>query len=162
MKGIVSALSVNSEGIVAAGTFTRDVGLYSDAGRGECISVFSLNRDTSAPEYVHGSGITQTAWSPDGRYLYVAERMSDGISVFDIRVTGKRLAALRGRQAMTNQRLNIDVVSVANDHEIWAGGTDGVVRVWENPHLAENEMYPTSQREAHTGRSLVHCWMSSG
>lgn len=157
MKGIVSALSVNSDSILAAGTFTRDIGLYSDAGRGECISVFSLGRDTSAPEYVHGSGITQTAWSPDGRYLYVAERMSDGVSLFDIRVTGKRLAALRGRAAMTNQRLDIDVVSIANSHEIWAGGTDGVVRIWENPHLAEIDMHPNSEWQAHTGQLLAHC-----
>lgn len=154
MKGRVSALNVSSDGIVAAGTYTRNVGLYSDEGRGDCVSVFSVAsdpEDEQAGRYIGGTGVTQVAWSPDGRYLYVAERMSDGIVVFDIRVEGKRLGALRGRKAVTNQRMAFDVVPTAEGHEIWAGGMDGCVRVWKDPHLGEGMQNPSFDWAAHDG-----------
>ncbi|KAJ5469087.1 hypothetical protein N7475_006839 [Penicillium sp. IBT 31633x] len=136
MKGIVSALALNpsGDGILAAGTFTRHIGLYSSNGSGELLGTFSVAR-TPANRDIGGRGVTQLAWSPCGRYLYIAERKSDGILVYDVRVTGQLLGHLRGRKALTNQRMKIDVVASGPDgaHEVWAGGTDGFMRVWKSP-----------------------------
>lgn len=54
--------------------------------------------------------------------------------VYDIRVAGKLLGWLAGREADTNQRLGIDVcvgTAGTGGFEVWAGGQDGVVKVWE-------------------------------
>ena len=148
VKGVISTMSISSEGVLAAGTFSRQIGLYSDEGRGGCISVFSLRQESA----ITGSGITQTAWSPDGRYLFVAERMSDSILVYDIRVEGKLLGQLTGRKAMTQQRLGFDVVPTEGGLEIWTGGTDGIVRVWQEPHVLEGSSSPSFEWKAHGGK----------
>ncbi|KAK2754779.1 hypothetical protein FQN54_006672 [Arachnomyces sp. PD_36] len=136
MKGIVSALSISSDGsgILAAGTFTRHVGLYGSNGSGDCIATFSV-AGTEAQSHIGGGGVTQVLWSPCGRYLYVIERKSDGVLVYDIRVTGQLVGWLEGRKAETNQRLKADVVATGEEgtHELWAGGTDGSMRVWKDP-----------------------------
>lgn len=89
INGVISSLDISSEGLLAAGTFTRAVGIYSSEGRGECVSLFKLD-ERYAPDgrRLHGTGITKLGWSPCGRYLYVAERRSDLVLVYDIRVTG--------------------------------------------------------------------------
>ncbi len=178
MKGIVSALGISSEGILAAGTFTRFVGLYDQEGSGDCIAVFSLgNNDNKGnlgrKEDDVGAGVTQVLWSPCGRYLYVAERKSDRVLVYDVRVTGRRLASLIGRRAGTNQRLGVEVVQVSagsnnggmmglegggsggsSPHEIWAGGMDGVVRVWRGPPRDEGDVAPTWEWKVHDGMNV--------
>ncbi|EAS28464.3 uncharacterized protein CIMG_09668 [Coccidioides immitis RS] len=152
MKGIISTLAENpsGDGIVAAGTFTRHIGLYASHGSGDTIATFSV-AGTEAERRVGGKGVTQVLWSPCGRYLYVAERKSDGMLIYDIRVTGQLVGWLKGRQAMTNQRLNIDVVSSGADgsHEIWAGGTDGYIRMWESPTVVGGEVQPTWEKRIH-------------
>ncbi|KAL8761977.1 MAG: hypothetical protein Q9184_001963 [Pyrenodesmia sp. 2 TL-2023] len=148
IKGIVSALGMSSEGILAAGTFNRWVGLYDGHGRGGSVGVFELREDSSSETLAYGgTGITQILWGGDGRYLCVAERCSDGISVWDIRGTGKRLAWLKGRNAETNQRLGIEVVG----REIWAGGVDGMVRFWEGLGMKEGVVEPSWDFKAHEG-----------
>ncbi len=151
MKGIVSALGINSEGILAAGTFARCVSLYGSEGRGGTIAVFSV---AGEQEDIGGRGITQLLWSPCGRYLHAMERMSNGAIVYDIRVAGKRLGLLKGRTARTNQRLSADVVATARGYEIWAGGTDGLVSVWSNPHENEKVQEATFKWKGHDGRSI--------
>lgn len=148
IKGIVSTLGMSSEGILAAGTFNRWVGLYDGHGRGGSVGVFELGEDSSSEKVVYGgTGITQMLWSGDGRYLCVAERGSDGISVWDIRGTGKRLAWLKGRNAKTNQRLGIECVG----EEVWAGGVDGMVRLWEGLGIKEGVVEPSWDFQAHDG-----------
>jgi hypothetical protein len=127
MKGIVSSLAISSSEILAAGTFTRCIGLYDHSGSGDSIAVFELPEGEDA-----GNGITSVKWDEAGRYLFVAERCSDVVLVYDVRVTGKQLGSLSGRKARTNQRLDIEVVE-GTGTEVWAGGTDGVVRVWLGP-----------------------------
>lgn len=126
MKGLVTALAL-SEGVLAAGTNTRQVGLYAGDGGGEVVGVFEL------PEDGDGAGVMQLEWSKCARYLYIAERMSDVVSVYDIRVSGMRLGSFRGRTAGTNQRLGVDVAGGICG-ELVGGGLDGVVRIWEANH----------------------------
>ncbi|KAL4803874.1 WD40-repeat-containing domain protein [Aspergillus unguis] len=148
MKGIVSALALSptDDGILAAGTFSRNVGLYDSNGSGQSLGTFNVAR-TEADRHIGGSGITQLIWSPCGRYLYITERKSDGILIYDIRVTGQLLGWLQGRTARTNQRMKIDLVSTGEDgtHEIWAGGADGTMRLWQNPTEKVGAQEPTWQ-----------------
>lgn len=154
MKGIVSAMAIspNGDGILAAGTFTRQVGLYSSNGSGELMGTFGIAK-TEANREIGGKGITQLLWSPCGRYLYIAERKSDGVLVYDIRVTGQMLGYLRGRNAVTNQRMKVDVVPAGTDggHEVWAGGKDGFMRVWKNPAYAVGGQDPDWEFRVHDG-----------
>ncbi|KAL1972982.1 hypothetical protein VTN31DRAFT_6524 [Thermomyces dupontii] len=152
MKGIVSALAMSpgEDAILAAGTFTRNVALYGARGTGDFMGTWSVAK-TEADARIGGSGVTQLLWSPCGRYLYIAERKSRGMLVYDIRVTGQLLGWLQGREAVTNQRMTADIVAVegAESHEIWAGGTDGKVRVWKDPFLTVGEQESTYEWQLH-------------
>jgi WD40 repeat protein len=155
MKGIISALAVNptGDGILAAGTFSRQIGLYDSNGTGQSLGTFSLAK-TDASRRIGGRGVTQLLWSPCGRYLYIAERKSDGVMIYDIRVTGQLLGWLEGRKALTNQRMKIDIVSTENgaSHEIWGGGTDGFMRVWRNPTQTAGAQEPAWEWKVHDGK----------
>lgn len=157
MKGIISAMSLqpNGDGILAAGTFTRNVGLYGANGAGELLGTFNVAK-TEAARHIGGRGVTQLLWSPCGRYLYIAERKSDGALVYDIRVTGQLLGWLQGRKASTNQRMRIDMVPSGDgdSHEIWAGGTDGVMRVWRDPAYTVGAKDPDWEWKVHDGKDL--------
>jgi len=154
VKGIISAMGISpsGDGILAAGTFTRQIGLYGSNGSGDSIATFGV-AGTEADRHIGGKGITQVLWSSCGRYLYVVERKSDGILVYDIRVTGRLVNWLEGRKARTNQRLKTDIVGGSGDGppEIWAGGTDGVVRVWTDPSEGNGGKLPTWELKIHNG-----------
>lgn len=148
MKGIVSALGMSPDGILAAGTFSRWIGLYDGYGRGGTRGIFETRGyDGVEKEKCIGTGITQLTWSSCGNYLCVAERQSNGIGVWDIRGSGRRLTWLQGRAAMTNQRLEVGVMG----GEIWAGGIDGIVRIWEGLGQREGDLDPAWQFYAHDG-----------
>lgn len=157
MKGIVSAMAINpsGDGVLAAGTFTRCIALYSSNGSGELIGTFTVAK-TEADRRIGGKGVTQLLWSPCGRYLYIVERKSHGVLIYDIRVTGQLLGWLQGRKAFTNQRMKVDVIPTGEDgsHEIWAGGTDGVMRVWRNPAHSIGAKEPDWEWKVHDGESL--------
>ena len=158
MKGIVSTMSLEpNSSILAAGTFSRHIGLYASGGQGDCIGVFSV-RGTEADKSIHGSGITQLLWSPCGSYLYVVERGSRGVMVYDIRKTGQLLSWLEGRDAMTNQRLNVDVVrnNTMGFDEIWAGGKDGSVTIWSDTYRLEGAHAADETWRAHDGMSSYY------
>lgn len=154
MKGIISAMAVDpiGDGILAAGTFTRQVGLYDSNGSGQLLGTFNVAK-TEATRRIGGRGVTQLLWSPCSRYLYIAERQSDGVLIYDIRMTGQLLGWLEGRKTLTNQRMKVDVVSSGEDgsHEIWAGGTDGFMRVWRNPALTAGGQSPSWESKVHDG-----------
>ena len=145
MKGILSTLAMSSDGILAAGTFSRWVGLYDGYGRGGTVSTFAVAQQREGEESTEGKGLTQVMWSQCGRYLCTVERGSDGIGVLDIRGNSKWLAWLRGRKARTPQRLGVDVIG----EEVWAGGIDGVVRVWEGLGMTEGVIDPKWEYQAH-------------
>ena len=156
-KGTISALSLSppshsaSQGLLAAGARTRFVGLY-DALRSTELTHFALPgaRDSSAPDTanVAGAGVSSLKWSPCGTYLYVGERASDALLIYDVRNFSLTLGWCAGRRALGKQRLGFDVwpagAGVAAEpyaaqgaHEVWAGGADGCVRVWRDPYLRE-------------------------
>lgn len=179
MRGTVSALSMQNDqnyvptGLLAAGTWTRWVGLYDFARGGERTATWSIaeaarsvvledpppgsglaptptRRHTSrrlAPlEGIGGEGITQAAWSPDGRYLLLNERQSTGVLIYDVRVTNKVLGFLAGRDALTHQRLDLTVYPESGGmggFEVWAGTRDGTVKVWQGVGHAEGCLWPS-------------------
>lgn len=157
MRGIVSALSVQQSGageeggILAAGTWTRWVGLYDTAGMGGMVATWSIAEAADLHAKIGGTGVTQNLWSSCGRYLYVVERKSRGVLVFDVRVTGQLVTWLEGREADTNQRLGVDIFESEGGVEIWAGGTDGVVKVWEGVGQTEGGMERSWEWKAHDG-----------
>lgn len=167
MKGCVSAMGVSgADGVLAAGTFGRWVGLYDGEGRGGTVGVFSVAGEEHSVEdgvgvgegYV-GGGITQVVWSACGRYLYVVERMSNGVLVYDVRVLGRRVGWLRGRRARSQQRMGVE----AWGREVWAGGTDGVVRVWEGVGEGEGAVDPCWEFRAHEGKCFRwSMWICAG
>ena len=145
VKGIVSTMAMSSDGLLAAGTFSRWVGLYDGYGRGETVAVFSVAQETESEEGVGANGLTQVLWSPCGKYLCTVERGSDGIGVLDIRGHRTWLAWLKGRNARTQQRLSVDLVG----GEVWAGGIDGTVRSWAGLGMTEGVIDPKWEFHAH-------------
>ena len=154
-KGVVTALSISHDGVLAAGTRERHIGLYANEGSGECLTTFSVAPLPGEPDHLGGTGITQLAWSPDGLYLLVAERQSDVIQVYDVRNALRRVGWLSERRANTTQRLGMDVVPTADGYEVWAGGTDGSVRKWTNPGFVEDEQRPQGVLQLHDGRCSI-------
>jgi telomerase Cajal body protein 1 len=153
MTGILSALATEEQsGILAAGTFSRHVGLYDSRGQGDCVGIFCVE-GTEADSQIGGSGVTQVIWSPCGRYLYIVERKSEGAMIYDIRKTGQLLSWLEGRKAVTNQRIGVHVASNlgTTSQEVWSGGTDGTIRAWRNPHEGEGGQKVSFEWRGHTG-----------
>jgi telomerase Cajal body protein 1 len=165
MKGIISALAIEpSSTILAAGTFSRHVGLYAAAGQGDCLGVFRVDGN-QADSKIGGAGVTQLTWSQCGRYLYIAERKSRGAMVYDIRKTGQLLSWLEGRNADTNQRIGIGLskpTQADDKSEIWGGGKDGKVRVWTNPECQEGSVQPDRDWQAHSGKQTMPALHSTG
>lgn len=180
MRGTVSALSVQPTsddgptGLLAAGTWTRWVGLYDLARSGECAAIWNIQEaaegmiHTVPPPYVEnisapterkstkgvalplkgigGGGITQTAWSPCGRYLLINERQSIGMLVYDVRGANRALGFLAGRDARTHQRMSCDIfpgLENVGGFEVWAGAMDGTVKVWEGVGNTEGCQWPS-------------------
>ncbi|KAI9158251.1 Guanine nucleotide-binding protein negative regulator 1 [Paramyrothecium foliicola] len=142
MKGTVAALAASppdADGgsIIAAGTWTRWIGLYDLNRTDRVVANWSIS-DVDTTHFnaaMGGQGISQIMWSPCGRYLIVNERHADGLLVYDIRGTGQALSILSGRATTTQQRLNCDVFSsdsYSGGFEVWAGSDDGTVHVWDN------------------------------
>jgi hypothetical protein len=154
--------------LVAAGTWTRWVGIYDLLRAGECVSVWSVkDADQDLQDYrrengVGGNGIMQTIWSPCGRYLIVNERKASGLLVYDVRGTGRLLCVLTGRDGDTNQRLSCDVYPASDGKsgfEVWAGTKDGRVLVWEGVGDQEGYMKPTwvwTGHDSAVGSTSIH------
>jgi WD40 repeat protein len=170
MRGIVSCLSLqplsspsshsDASSLLAAGTWTRWVSLYDAAGLGGTVANWSIASAADSDAKISGGGVSQVLWSPCGRYLFVVERKSRGVLIYDVRVTGRLVGWLKGRAAETNQRLGVEVFSGGNAEsesvaEVWAGDTDGLVKVWNWRGIGEEDgkegegMSPTSEWNSH-------------
>ncbi|KAF2276187.1 WD40 repeat-like protein [Westerdykella ornata] len=170
-KGVVTSLAIEpTSGMLAAGTRARAVGLHDAEGSGEQITHLVLPTSTSSGQLRWGdpraegprpgAGVTQLKWSPCGKYLYIAERMSDHLFIYDVRNFSYCLGYCVGRQAFSNQKMGFDVWGRGEGGlEVWAGGTDGRMRIWENAHFQEGEVRPVEVLETGMGSlagTLVH------
>ncbi|KAL1843062.1 hypothetical protein VTJ49DRAFT_3197 [Mycothermus thermophilus] len=176
MRGTVSALSLTpgsesqgqltttTTGLLAAGTWTRHMGLYDIGRSNQCVATWSV-ADAATSAFgvdIGGKGVMQTAWSPCGRYLLVNERCSTGLLVYDVRYAHRLLAVLEGRGAMTNQRLSCDVLpglERVGGFEVWAGTAEGGVVVYEGVGNGEGAVEPSWKWRAHgsaVGATVVH------
>ncbi|KAF1828639.1 hypothetical protein BDW02DRAFT_574706 [Decorospora gaudefroyi] len=156
-KGWVSALSLSPpsstahDGLLAVGTWSRYVGIY-DPASGRDVTQFALPGTVNGRTFrnrnfkdILGNGVSSLKWSPCGKYLYIAERNSDVLLLYDVRKFSLGLAHCVGRNALTNQKLGFDVCNTGDSpydieglsHEVWAGGTDGCIRVWRDPYAKE-------------------------
>lgn len=173
MKGTVSALSASpadADGsrVIAAGTWTRWLGLYDFWRSDKIIANWSIAGagEESPGVSVIGRGIAQTLWSPCGRYLIINERAAPGLLVYDIRVTGQLLSILTGRGGIaadaTQQRLHCDVFAGGDGggFEVWAGSQDGTVYTWTGVGLhSEYGAAPGWSWKAHgspVGSTVLH------
>jgi telomerase Cajal body protein 1 len=172
MRGTISTLSAQPGdqthgGLVAAGTWTRWIGLYDFAQAGECAATWSIGpaveeAKSTGSSGIGGDGIMQTCWSPCGRYLLVSERKSRGILVYDVRVTGQLLGWLEDRDALSNQRLSLDVFSSQDESsgfEVWSGTTSGHVKVWEGVGLtagAQRSSWDWQAQQSAIGSTCLH------
>ncbi|KAF2632072.1 WD40 repeat-like protein, partial [Macroventuria anomochaeta] len=173
-KGYISALSVSpptttsSEGLLAAGARTRYVGIY-DCISGSEVTHFSLPGTVDGKKvrnenvtHIMGEGVSSLKWSPCGRYLYVAERQSDVLLIYDVRNFSLALGYCAGRKALTRQKLGFDVWNAGASpydvesiaHEVWAGGTDGKVRVWKDPYMKDGAVEADEVVEVGDGGSM--------
>lgn len=153
-QGIVSTLSISIDGVLAAGTTEREVGLYANEGRGECMTAFPIAERgvwANGVEQAQGTGITSIEWSHCGRYLCIAQRQCESIQIYDVRNTMQWVSRLTGRLANTTQKLGMDVVPTADGYEVWAGCTDGSVRKWRNPGSKDGEHAPDASLQLHDG-----------
>ncbi|KAG5513855.1 hypothetical protein PMAC_000477 [Pneumocystis sp. 'macacae'] len=118
-KGIISSLCLNNHKLLAAGTFNATVGIYSNEGEGDIVSLFNVG----------DGGVTQVLWLDDYKLLVVS-RKSEKMSIWDIR-TFSCIKTLGPRFAMTQQRMTVDIW---NDYII-AGNIDGIVRIWNDDKI---------------------------
>ncbi|KAL2888820.1 WD40 repeat-like-containing domain [Ceratocystis lukuohia] len=169
MKGMVSALDMNPSGgaetasLLAAGTWTRWVGLYDIARSAQAVGTWSV-KDVAERDLrteVGGTGIMQVKWSPCGRYLIINERQTTGMLVYDIRGTGQPLSVLsKENKDHSSQRVTCDVYQ--NSHggfEVWAGDQNGTVAVWEDAAYVSGVHEPTWSWRAHdcsVGSTAMH------
>ncbi|KAM3554708.1 hypothetical protein ARSEF4850_006335 [Beauveria asiatica] len=169
MKGTVSALSDSpldapGGGVIAAGTWTRWMGLYDMLRVDKAVANWSI-ADADMQEFgttCGGQGIVQTRWSPCGRYLVINERHASGFLVYDIRGNGKLLSVLAGRDCQTQQRLTCDTFGSADGgpgFELWAGTESGSVKVWDQVGLHYGVVEPKWDWNAHKApinSAIVH------
>lgn len=158
----IMALSVSCNGILAAGSTDRNIGLFGQSGRSQCETAFSVAGRAREEDLTSGTGITSLEWTPDGTYLLVAERQSNGIHVYDVRNQLRRVSFLSGRSAKTPQRLGMDVVPALDGCEVWAGGVDGCVRMWKNPGSLEIEQKPDAELKMHDSAVSSTVWHPNG
>ncbi|KKY16268.1 putative wd repeat-containing protein 79 [Diplodia seriata] len=142
LGGRISTIDYRDDGLLAVGSWASKIGFYEDYGKGEVLAVDSMSD--------FADGIQTVRWSPDGSYLYVAGPTTDFITILDVRMAGRKVSFLTGRNAWSKQRHGFDLVFDDNGHHVIAGGSDGAVRVWHNPTTrSEGNTGPGVEWQAH-------------
>lgn len=116
--GIIScfAMSPETDGVFAVGSYGRTVGLYSE----EMAGALWLIQGQSG-------GVTHLQFSPDGQRLYTGGRKDPEILCWDMRHPGRVLMTLQ-RPLDTNQRLYFDQDRVGR--HLISGCSEGKVLLW--------------------------------
>jgi WD40 repeat protein len=125
IQGIISTLAFSPDysGLFAAGSYSKNIGLY-DASTGKICSAFGgldggvtqvchrlLTVICAGERYVANMHkIWQVKFSPTGTYLFSANRQDNKIICWDIRNTGEALCHFE-RPGYTNQRIAFDIDS---------------------------------------------------
>ncbi|QIW99366.1 hypothetical protein AMS68_004884 [Peltaster fructicola] len=163
-RGLVMGLAVSADGILAAGSSNRNISLWAKSGLGEVHGKPELSFQLTPPDGVAdtcpGTGVTSMAWSACQRYLYVAERQSDCIQVFDVRTGGRRLSWMSQRNAGSSQKFDFSIRPGGT--EVWAGGMDGKMRVWTNPGAVSGEHLPQAVMAFSDKPIGGTCWHAHG
>ena len=142
LKGIVSAMDMNCDGLLAAGTFSKRLAILDPTSSVDAVGRLPLPQD-------EGTGVTGVKFHPSPsrcNYLVVGSRRSTMLHVFDIRNLGSVMATLTDRISATPQRLEFDVTG---DGKVWAGCTDGKLRVWDELGLKVGDVSPSWEQESH-------------
>ncbi|GAM88605.1 hypothetical protein ANO11243_066390 [Dothideomycetidae sp. 11243] len=141
LSGLVTAMDISGPTTaLAAGSTGAQVAIYDLAGSGEKITSFSLETDCT--------GVSQVKWDGTGNYLFVAGRQSNSLSVYNMR-SGRRQCLLTGRFAKTTQRMGFQLVQTMYGCDVWAGGTDGNLRIWKNVLSKEGSFDATETLPIH-------------
>ncbi|KAM7198427.1 hypothetical protein V8F20_006188 [Naviculisporaceae sp. PSN 640] len=177
LRGAISTLSVQDPecsygyggyGLLAAGTWTRAVGLYDLNRVPGCITSWGIpynlkkwpssfgSASSAETDCGTGNGITQILFSPCGQYMVVNERCTSALLVYDVRETYQLVARLIGRrlgQGNASQKLQADVYpgnTSTGGFEVWSGTGDGGLVVWEDVGLKEGDVKPTWEKKGIT------------
>jgi WD40 repeat protein len=104
-RGIIScfAFAPDYSGLFAAGSFSATTGLYVESHPG---LIFELA--------AHGGGVTQLAFSRDGKLLYSAARRDGEIRCWDVRMSCRCLHTF-ARCSPTNQRIGFELVGSSSE-----------------------------------------------
>jgi len=124
-KGIISCLAFSPDysGLLAAGTYSKNIGLY-DITTGKLCSHFG---DLDG-------GVTQVKFSPSGACLFSANRQDNKITCWDIRNTGDALCHFE-RPGLTNQRISFDIDSAGQ--ALATGSANGDIRLFDISTISE-------------------------
>ncbi|KAK6499885.1 hypothetical protein TWF481_010242 [Arthrobotrys musiformis] len=144
-RSIISSLALHQNNILAAGTYSRRVLLYSSPYQdGVLTNVINLNTSLkNFPKNGRGNGVSDICFAEN--HVVVAERRSNVIYTYDLRFPSNPYKILVGRDAGTNQKLSVKYSSSYGSgrnilyNVIIAGGTDGIVRIWTPFGTAEEE-----------------------
>jgi len=166
-RGRVSAMDMDNgsgSGLLAVGTWRGFVGCYDEQGSGEEVMSVDLRKyddgrygNSGHKRRYYGTGVTKVKLCADGRRLVVAERKSEIIRIFDLRMmqrdgyTSSPCQILQNRVAgVTNQRMGVDVGvwGTGGEEVVVGGGEDGVVGIWK---LNSHDHYDQREVRASTG-----------
>ena len=120
-RGIIScfAFAPDVPGLYAAGSYSGTIGVYSEG------SADGLIVELSA----HTGGVTQCAFSHDGRLLYSAARRDGAIRCWDVRMSCRVLATYE-RACPTNQHVGFELRG-AQSEGLLSASQDGRVLIFD-------------------------------
>ncbi|XP_072931078.1 telomerase Cajal body protein 1 [Epargyreus clarus] len=127
VKSPVSSLASNAD-FLAVGSWDNNIRLFSITNMGTYKSIGHMQW--------HTGGVTHIQFTPDKTKLVSGARKDDNLLVWDLRYYKKPLNILK-RCVSTNQRIYFDISTCGR--YLVSGGTDGVIRVWDEKYTKWTE-----------------------
>ncbi|CAM0142304.1 unnamed protein product [Umbelopsis sp. WA50703] len=141
-KGIISSLAFSPDysGLLAAGSYSKNIGLYDTSSGEICSLLGGLD-----------GGVTQVKFSPSGTHLFSANRQSNLITCWDVRNTGDVFCRYE-RPGYTNQRISFDIDS--SGQVLASGDMNGSIRLFNLSTAAEDDklIEPEKIMSGHQGQ----------